>query len=113
MIILRSFAFDAGAVTVGAGLKKIGTRPVWFCSLRINTAAFAFFTGLIVGGFTGKEVEAVLFFTAAGGGTGFFLGVQIADVTAGAVAIGAFDGERISRRRSCFFIFFRIYLSAR
>jgi hypothetical protein len=38
-------------------------------------------------------VEAVLFFAAAGGRTGFFLGVEITNITAGAVAIDAFNSK--------------------
>jgi len=96
--ILRNLGFDAGAVTVGAGLVEIGGRLVLFSFYRFGAAAFAGFAILIIPGFAGKDVQAVLFFAAAGRGTGLFLGVKVADIPSSAVAIFALNSERFRLR---------------
>ena len=90
-MVLVSLEFNAGAVTVGAGLVEIGARLALFSFDGFSAAAFAGFAVLIIFGFAGQDVQAVLFFAAARRRTGLFLGMQVADVAAGAVAVFALD----------------------
>jgi len=99
-LVLVSLEFNAGAFAVGAGLVEIGARLALFSFDGFSAAAFTGLTVLIIFCFAGQNVKAVLFFAAPRRRTRLFLGMQVADVAAGAVAVFTLDDECFRPRLS-------------